>query len=310
MTPATEQTPYHIPALLPQTIEALDIRPNGTYIDATLGGAGHTSAILSSLGPKGHLYSFDQDPEAIARAPHDPRFTPVLSNFRYITNFMAYYGVDHVDGILADLGVSFHHFDDPERGFSFRWDDSPLDMRMNTGSGITAAQILNEATQQSLTDTFRTYGEFRNASRLAADIVRRRSTNPLQTSADLRNVALPHINPRQERRDLACIYQALRIVVNDELSALRHLLDGATRLLQPGGRLAIITYHSLEDRIVKNYMRTGNIDGHAQTDSIYGGALTPYSIPPQYRRPIVPDEAETEANPRSRSAKLRVATRI
>ena len=303
------QDVYHIPALLPQTIAALDIRPGGVYVDATYGGGGHSAAILESLGNDGHLYGFDQDEDAVRRAPAagDPRFTMVYSNFRFLHNFMDYYGVDGVDGVLADLGVSFHHFDDPERGFSFRWDGA-LDMRMNRRGGRSAADLLATASAEELTRMLRLYGELRQAPRLAAAIVRSREAgNPVTTVEGLRGVAEPLLNPRQLKKEMAQLFQALRIEVNDEIGALRALLGQALKVLRPGGRLAIITYHSLEDRLVKNFMRTGSIDGEEKKD-FFGRSLAPMRL--LTSKPIVPDAAETEANPRSRSAKLRVAEKL
>ena len=300
--------PYHIPALLPQAIEALNIRPDGTYVDVTFGAGGHSSAILEKLSSKGHLYSFDQDPEAVANAFCDDRFTIVYSNFRYISNFMAYYGVDAVDGILADLGVSFHHFDEPERGFSFRWDNTPLDMRMNQKSTRTAEALLAETDEEELTRIFRLYGELKNAHSLARAIVNARNNNlPVKTTTDLYNILSPLLNPAREKKDLACIYQALRIVVNDELGALKSLLKASVKLVRPGGRIAIITYHSLEDRLVKNFFKTGNIEGLTEKD-IFGNYNAPFR--PIGNKPVVPDDYEIEHNPRSRSAKLRVAQKI
>lgn len=304
----TGYMPYHIPALLPQVIEGLDIRPGGVYVDVTFGGGGHSRAILERLGPEGHLYSFDQDADAVAGAFDDTRFTIVHANFRYLANFMAYYGVDAVDGILADLGVSFHHFDTPERGFSFRWDDSPLDMRMNAGMGITAAQLLAESDEERLATIFRTYGEMKNGRQLAADIVKARNRgDAIATAADLRRIIGDRLNPAREKKDLACIYQALRIAVNNELDALRKLLTASARVLKPEGRIAVITYHSLEDRLVKNFFRTGNLDGDMEKD-FFGNNASPFKL--LTSKPIVPDEAEIERNPRSRSAKLRIAKKL
>lgn len=302
------QDVYHIPALLPQTVGALDIKPTGVYVDATYGGGGHSAAILDKLGPDGRLYGFDQDEDAVRRAPAagDPRFTMVYSNFRFLSNFMDYYGVDGVDGVLADLGVSFHHFDDPERGFSFRWDGA-LDMRMNRRGGRSAADLLCTAPAEELTRLLRLYGELRQAPRIAAAIVRARETAPVDTVERLRAVAEPLLNPRQLKKEMAQLFQALRIEVNDELGALRSLLQQALQVLRPGGRLAIITYHSLEDRLVKNFMRTGSLDGEEQKD-FFGRSLAPMRL--LNSKPIVPDEAEVEANPRSRSAKLRVAVKL
>ena len=303
------QEVYHIPALLPQTIGALDIKPGGIYVDATYGGGGHSAAILDALGPDGHLYGFDQDEDAVRRAPAaaDPRFTMVYSNFRYLRNFMDYYGADgKVDGVLADLGVSFHHFDDPERGFSFRWDGA-LDMRMNRHARRSAADLLAEADTESLTRMLRLYGELRQAPRLAAAIVRARAEAPVDTVERLRAIVEPMLNPRAVKKEMAQLFQALRIEVNDELGALRALLTQALRTLRPGGRLAIITYHSLEDRLVKNFMRTGNLDGTEAKD-FFGRSTSPLRL--LTGKPIVPDAEETETNPRSRSAKLRVAEKL
>lgn len=299
-------TPYHIPALLPEVIEGLDIKPDGTYVDVTFGGGGHSRAILDRLGKDGHLYSFDQDNDAIKRAFDDRRFTIVHSNFRYLANFMAFYGVEGVDGILGDLGVSFHHFDDPDRGFSFRWEEGPLDMRMNQRSAHTAADILREADLDELTRIFRLYGELKNARTIARAIVSARQEHPLLTSADLLAVITPTLNPRQEKKDLACIYQALRIVVNNEIDVLKRLLVASADVLKPGGRLAVITYHSLEDRLVKNYLKTGNLDGEMEKD-FFGNAVAPFKL--LNSKPVVPSDSEVEMNPRSRSAKLRIAQR-
>lgn len=301
-----EEPVYHIPALLPQCLEALDIKPWGTYVDVTLGGGGHSRAIVELLtDPRGHLYSMDQDMDAIERAFEHPRFTVVHGNFRYLSNFMRYYRVDGVDGILADLGVSFHHFDDPERGFSFRWEGA-LDMRMNRRASITAADILNDYSEERLADMFHLLGELRNARRIAAAIVKRRATQPVTTVEQLKEIIAPLINPRQEKKELAQVFQALRIEVNDELQALRSLLEQSLRVLKPGGRLAVITYHSLEDRLVKNFMKTGTFDGRDNKD-FYGRSLSPFTL--INSKPIVADDQEVEANPRSRSAKLRVASK-
>ena len=298
---------YHIPALLPQVLEGLDIKPDGTYVDVTLGGGGHTRAILARLGADGHLYSMDQDMDAIERADgHDPRFTVVHGNFKYLKNFMRYYQVDSIDGLLADLGVSFHHFDDPERGFSFRW-EGRLDMRMNRSARLDAATLLETYTEQQLADMFYLYGELKNARRIASAIVRARATESITTVEQLRSVIAPLINPRQEKKELAQVFQALRIEVNNEIEALKALLTQALEILKPGGRLAIITYHSLEDRLVKNFMKTGNLEGKLDKD-FYGRVLSPMS--PVNNKPIVADDDEIERNPRSRSAKLRIATKL
>lgn len=297
---------YHIPALLPQTIEALSIDPEGTYIDVTYGGGGHSRAIVEQLSAKGHLYGFDQDMDAVSRAMTDERFTIVHSNFRFIVNFMRYYKVDAVDGILADLGVSFHHFDDPERGFSFRW-DGPLDMRMNRNSTLTAAEMVNSYSEERLADIFYLLGELKNARRLAAAIVKARSSQRIETIEQLLSVIEPLIDPTRRKKELAKVFQALRIEVNHELDALEELLSGALRMLKPGGRIAVITYHSLEDRLVKNFFRSGNFEGRENKD-FFGRSLSPFRL--LNSKPIVPDEEEVERNPRSRSAKLRVAVKI
>lgn len=300
------QDVYHIPALLPESLEALAVKPDGVYVDATLGGGGHSRAIVDQLGANGHLYSFDQDEDAIARAFSDPRFTAVYGNFRYLRNFLRYYGVDSVDGILADLGVSFHHFDDQERGFSFRT-DSPLDMRMNRHGNLTATTVLNEYSEQRLVEIFRLYGEVNNAPRVARAIVAARHTSPIETTGRLADIVAPFIDRRRQKKDLACIFQAIRIEVNGELDALRAFLDQAVKVLKPGARLAIITYHSLEDRLVKNFIKAGNFEGKIDTD-IYGHTTAP--LKQLNGKPITASETEVATNPRSRSAKLRVAIKL
>jgi len=296
---------YHIPALLPQSLEALAIKPDGVYVDATFGGGGHSRAIVESLGKEGHLYSFDQDEDAVARAFEAPRFTIVYSNFRYLSNFMRYYGVDGVDGVLADLGVSFHHFDDAERGFSFRWSGA-LDMRMNRKSPRTAAQFLNTAPEEKIADVLYLYGEVRAARRIASAVVRARAETPVDTVERFLQIVKPFVNPRQEKKELAMIFQALRIEVNGELDALRSFLEQTAKVIKPGGRLAVITYHSLEDRMVKNFMRTGNVEGRENKD-LFWRSDAPFRLAGS--KPVVPDAEEVERNPRSRSAKLRVAVR-
>ncbi|MCM1518798.1 MAG: 16S rRNA (cytosine(1402)-N(4))-methyltransferase RsmH [Pseudoflavonifractor sp.] len=300
------QEAYHIPALLTQCMEGLDIKPSGTYVDVTFGGGGHSRAILDRLGPDGRLYSFDQDADVMANLPDDPRLTFVHSNFRYLANFMRYHGVRGVDGILGDLGVSFHHFDDPGRGFSFRW-DGPLDMRMNRSAGRTAAWLLNNYDEERLADMLYLYGELKSSRRIAAAIVKARAVSPVDTVERLLTVVKPLINPRQEKKELAQLFQALRIEVNDEMGALRQLLGQSLKVLSQGGRLVIITYHSLEDRMVKNFMRTGNVEG-VESKDFFGRNLAPMRLITS--RPIVPDAAEIEANPRSRSAKLRIAEKL
>ena len=302
--------PYHIPALLPQCLEALDIKPGGIYVDATYGGGGHSRSVIERLDDAmgGHLYSFDQDMDAVSRAPKDdPRFTMVYSNFRFITNFMRYYDVDGVDGVLADLGVSFHHFDTPERGFSFRA-DGPLDMRMNRSASRPASRLLAETDRDRLSDILKIYGELSQARRMADAIVRAREAGrPLDTVGQLIDIVKPLIDPRKEKKELAQLFQALRIEVNDEMGALRELLEGALKVLRPGGRLAVITYHSLEDRMVKNFIKTGNVEGRQDKD-FFGRVNAP--LRPVSSRPLTPDDDEVERNPRSRSAKLRVAVKI
>ena len=293
-----EEQAYHIPALLPQTIEALDIKPTGIYVDVTLGGGGHSRAIASHLGPEGHLYSLDRDSEAIARAQATPTFTPVHGDFRYLANYMRYYGVSgRVDGILADLGVSFHHFDDASRGFSFRA-DAPLDMRMNRDGGITAAELLATASEERLAEIFRL------AAAVAAS---RRQGKAIATTQELAGLATPLLNRADYKKELAQLFQALRIEVNGEMEALESFLRSTLSVLAPGGRLAIITYHSLEDRMVKNFMRSGRCDGEIRKD-LFGRAEVPFKV--LTPKPIVPDAEEITRNPRSRSAKLRVAQRL
>lgn len=301
------EMPYHVPALLPEVIEGLNIRPDGVYVDVTFGGGGHSRAIMERLDESGHLYGLDQDLDAVAGAFKDDRFTIIHSNFKFLTNFMAYYGVESIDGLLADLGVSFHHFDVPERGFSFRWDDSPLDMRMNARATTTAAKVLEDSSEDELTHIFRLYGELKNAKNIARAIVKDREQGKKFVNAcDLSGTVTPLLNPAREKKDLACVYQALRITVNRELDVLKRLLVSAAEIIKPGGRIAIITYHSLEDRLVKNYLKTGNLEGELQTD-FFGNTKAPFRL--LTNKPIVPDEEEIERNPRSRSAKLRVAVR-
>lgn len=301
-----QEAVYHIPALLPQTIEALDITPNGTYIDVTYGGGGHSRAIVEKLSNEGHLYGFDQDMDAVSRAMTDSRFTIVHSNFRFIVNFMRYHKVDEIDGILADLGVSFHHFDDPDRGFSFRW-NGPLDMRMNRSSSLTAAEVVNTYSEERLADIFYLLGEIKNARRVASAIVKARNNAEITTIEQLLDVVTPLIDPARHKKELAKLFQALRIEVNHELDVLEEFLNGALKLLKTDGRIAIITYHSLEDRLVKNFFRTGNFEGKENKD-FFGRNLSPFKL--LTSRPIVPDDDEIERNPRSRSAKLRVAIKL
>lgn len=302
-----ESEVYHIPALLSETIEALQVRPDGVYVDATFGGGGHSMAIMERLSLSGHLYSFDQDDEAVSRAPKDERFTIVYSNFRFLRNFMRYYGVESVDGVLGDLGVSFHHFDAAERGFSFR-QDAPLDMRMNRHGARTAADLLDTLSEEELANVLYLYGELKQSRRMASAIVKSREAGkPVHTTGELLELIKPMINPRQEKKELAMVFQALRIAVNGELTALEEFLMQACELLKPGGRLAIITYHSLEDRLVKNFMRSGNIRGEVEKD-FFGRSASPLKM--LGSKPIVPSAEEVERNPRSRSAKLRVAVKL
>lgn len=265
--------PYHIPALLDATIKGLDIKPDGTYVDVTFGGGGHSRAIMRQLGGEGRLLSFDQDADAMANAIDDPRFTFVYGNFRFLRNFLRFYDAPQVDGILADLGVSFHHFDDPERGFSFRF-DGPLDMRMNRRAEHSAAWLLANASEEELTRMFTLYGELRQGKRLARAIVKERDNSPVDTVERLIDLSRPFIDKRREKKELAQVFQALRIEVNGEMEALQAFLRQTLEVLKPGGRLAIITYHSLEDRLVKNFMRTGNLDGQLRQD-FYGRNLSP-----------------------------------
>ena len=301
----TTANAYHVPVLLKESVDGLDIQPDGVYVDVTFGGGGHSKEILSRLGKKGHLYSFDQDADAENNIVADERFTFVRSNFRYLTNWMRYYGVERINGLLGDLGVSSHHFDDETRGFSFRF-DAPLDMRMNKRAGQTAADILNNYTEEQLADVFYLYGELKNARRLAKAIVDSRKERTIQTTADLGASIEPLMRSDREKKDLARIYQALRIEVNHEMDALRDMLKGATQLLCEGGRLSVITYHSLEDRIVKNVMKAGNVEGRVEQD-FYGRISSPYRL---VNKVTVPTDEEQQQNPRSRSAKLRIAERI
>ncbi|MFG6386327.1 MAG: 16S rRNA (cytosine(1402)-N(4))-methyltransferase RsmH [Muribaculaceae bacterium] len=300
------QEVYHIPALLPQCLEGLKLKPDGVYVDATYGGGGHSRAIVEQLGPDGHLYGFDQDEDALAGAIDDPRFTMVYGNFRFLGNFLRFYGVEKVDGILADLGVSFHHFDDAERGFSFR-NDARLDMRMNRHAGISAHDVVNNYSESRLADILYLYGEVQKSRPIARAIANARKAAPIDTINNLLDVVAPFIDKRKEKKELACIFQALRIEVNGELDALRRFLQQAVDALCPGGRIAIITYHSLEDRLVKNFLRSGNFEGKVETD-LFGRSNLPLKL--LNSKPIVADEAEVEANPRSRSAKLRIAQRL
>ena len=294
---------YHVPVLLNESINGLDIKPDGIYVDVTFGGGGHSREILRHLGPNGHLYSFDQDADAEQNIVNDDRFTFVRSNFRYLCNWMRYYGIDHIDGLLADLGVSSHHFDDETRGFSFRF-DAPLDMRMNKRAGTTAADILNNYAESQLADIFYLYGEMKSARRIAAAIVKARAVHPIVTTSDLTTIIEPLMRSEREKKDMARLYQALRIEVNHEMDALRDMLLGATRMLGKGGRLSVITYHSLEDRLVKNVMKAGNVEGKIEQD-FFGRITSPFRL--VNNKVITPCDEELQNNPRSRSAKLRIA---
>ena len=297
---------YHVPVLLKESVDGLAIRPDGIYVDVTFGGGGHSKEILQRLGKNGHLYSFDQDADAERNTPGDERFTFVRSNFRYLRNWMRYYGVEQIDGLLADLGVSSHHLDDETRGFSFRF-DAALDMRMNTKGGTTAAEIVNKADEQKLADIFYLYGELKSARRIAAAIVKARTAKPIVTTHDLLHVTEHLFQREHEKKDAARMFQALRIEVNHEMDALKEMLLAATDLIKPGGRLSVITYHSLEDRIVKNVMKAGNTEGKIQQD-FYGRIDTPFKA--VNGKVIVPNNEEQQENPRSRSAKLRIAEKV
>ncbi len=294
---------YHVPVLLQESIDGLNIRPDGIYVDVTFGGGGHSKEILRRLGPGGHLYSFDQDADAERNIVNDDRFTFVRSNFRYLKNWMRYYEVEKIDGLLADLGVSSHHFDDETRGFSFRF-DAPLDMRMNKRAGMTAAEVLNNYSEEQLANVFYLYGELKQARRLAAVIVKNRQQQPLETTQQLMQLTEGLIAREREKKDMARLFQALRIEVNHEMQALQEMLYGAQQLLATGGRLSVITYHSLEDRIVKNMMRAGNAEGKVEQD-FFGRSKAPLRM--LNNKVIEPSDEEKENNPRSRSAKLRVA---
>ena len=299
----TENMVYHVPVMLDQCLSGLDINPEGTYVDVTFGGGGHSRAILSQLNNEGRLLGFDHDLDAMARAPQDSRFTFVRSNFRYLHNFLRYYDALPVDGILADLGVSSHHLDEASRGFSFRF-EAPLDMRMNQRATLTAAQVVNDYSEERLQTLFSLYGELPNSRRLAQAIVKARAAEPLRTMQQLLAVATPLMPRQREKKELAKMMQALRMEVNHETEALQEMLEAAVEALKPGGRLVVMTYHSIEDRMVKNFMKSGNIEGKVETD-LYGRSYAPLRMSPS--KPITPDEREVEQNPRSRSAKLRIA---
>lgn len=309
---------YHKPVMLEEALEALDIQKDGIYADMTFGGGGHSREIVARLGKEGHLYGFDQDMDAYegylndsagdnsnsrVYLATDERFTFVRSNFRFLKNWMQYYEVEGLDGILADLGVSSHHFDEAERGFSFRY-DAPLDMRMNQTARLTAAKVVNEYSEEQLADIFYLYGEMKNSRKLASTLVKARQQNEIKTTGQLAELLRPMLGRDREKKDMAKVFQALRIEVNGEMKALREMLSSAIEVLKPGGRLVVLTYHSLEDRMVKNVMKSGNLEGKTEQD-FFGNILSP--LRPVKKGVMVPSETEQAENPRSRSAKLRVA---
>lgn len=303
-----EETVYHVPVLLKESVDGLNITEGGNFVDVTFGGGGHSKEIYSRMDKNGHLYSFDQDADAEKNADgfDAERFTFVRSNFRFLKNFMRYYGVEHIDGLLADLGVSSHHFDDSTRGFSFRF-EGKLDMRMNQRAGMTAADVVNTYEEERLADVLYLYGELKQSRKIAAALVKARQEKPIETIGDLMEVSKTFFRNEHEKKDMAKLFQALRIEVNHEMDALKEMLKSATEMLKPGGRLVIITYHSLEDRIVKNLMKTGNVEGKEDKD-FFGKVNTPYRL--VNRQVIVPTDEEMARNPRSRSAKLRIAEKL
>lgn len=301
-----EEITYHTPVLLKESVDGMNIHPEGTYVDVTFGGGGHSREILSRLGEKGKLLGFDQDEDAERNIVNDRRFIFVRSNFRYLRNFLHYHQVEKVDSILADLGVSSHHFDDSERGFSFRFNGS-LDMRMNKRSGMTAADIVNTYEEEKLANILYLYGELKNSRKLASVIVKCRIAKKIETIEDFLEIIKPLFGREREKKELAKVFQALRIEVNQEMKALEEMLIAASEALKPGGRLVVITYHSLEDRMVKNIMKTGNIEGKAKQD-FFGNFQTPFKL--VNNKVILPSEEEIERNPRSRSGKLRIAEKI
>ena len=300
------ETVYHVPVMLNQSVDGLSVRKGGVYVDVTFGGGGHSREILRRMDSDGRLFGFDQDGDAAANVPQDGRFTFVLSNFRYIENWMDYYGISGVDGVLADLGVSSHHFDDVERGFSFRH-DAELDLRMIWISHLSVAELLNTYDEERLAFVLHTFGELKNARQIARAVIKRRNTAPFARISDLLELLQPFVGRDREKKDMAKAFQALRMEVNDETGALCRMLEGAISLLVPGGRLVVLTYHSIEDRIVKNYIRSGNAAGKVEQD-FYGNRLVPLKA--VNNKVIVPAEEEIERNPRSRSAKLRIAEKI
>ena len=300
---ANEEQTYHVPVLLNESVEGMNLQPGGIYVDVTFGGGGHSKEILRRMDEDSHLYSFDQDEDAEKNIVDDNRFTFVRSNFRYLYNFLRYYELEQVDAVLADLGVSSHHFDDSERGFSFRF-DGKLDMRMNKRSGMTAADVVNTYDEERLANIFYLYGELKNSRKLASVIVKARNNQPIVTIGDFLDLVKPLFGREREKKELAKVFQALRIDVNQEMEALKEMLQAATEMLKPGGRLVVITYHSLEDRMVKNMMKTGNIEGKS-TQDFFGNVQTPFKL--INNKVIVASDDEVSRNPRSRSAKLRIA---
>lgn len=299
---------YHTPALLHESVDGMNIRTGSICVDVTFGGGGHSKEILSRLGNKGHLYAFDQDEDAINNIQEDNKFTFIRSNFRFLKNFIKYHGVEEVDAILADLGVSSHHFDAEDRGFSFRFEDSDLDMRMNQKAGKTAAQVLNTYAEEQLADVFYLYGELKQSRRIASAIVKTRKEKPYRKVSDLLDTLNSFVGRgEKEKKVLAQAFQALRIEVNEEMETLKEMLEQALDILKPGGRLVVITYHSLEDRLVKNFFKTGNFEGKVEKD-FFGNFETPFRL--INNKVIVPSREEEERNPRSRSAKLRIAEKI
>lgn len=297
---------YHIPALLSPCIEGLNVKSDGVYADVTFGAGGHSRAIVERLGENGRLYGFDQDKDAIANAIDDPKFTFVYSNFSYISNFMRYYGENGIDGIMADLGVSFHHFDECDRGFSVRF-NGKLDMRMNQNAERDAQWIVANYSEEQLAQILYLYGELKSSRRIAAAIVKARQSKPITTTGELIDVITPCLNPRQEKKEAILVFQALRIEVNNEIEVLKSLLQQSLKVLKPGGRFVVLTYHSLEDRLVKNFFKTGNIEGKMEKD-FFGRSTSPFKL--INNKVIVASPEEVERNPRSRSAKLRIAEKL
>lgn len=295
---------YHIPALLRESVDLLDIRPDGVYADATFGGGGHSREILRRLGPNGRLFGFDRDRDAFANALDDPRFTFVLSDFRFMRNWLKFYGYEKIDGIIADLGVSFHHFDTPERGFSFRA-DAPLDMRMNSSASLSAREIVNESSESELRDILKTHTDLKRTNEIVRAILSARQSKPIETTFELAEAVAPALDDRSRKKELAQVFQAVRIVTNGEMDSLASLLEQSEKVLKKNGVLAVLTYHSGEDRMVKDFFKSGNIRGEEQQDLIYGGKRSPWKL--VNKSPIVASEEEVEENPRSRSAKLRAA---